>query len=230
MGSAFVERFVANGDSIVATDLAGERLDRIAAAYPGKRVVTVVGDVSAESDSQRIAEVAREHFGRIDVLVHAAGQFPIKPFEEMSANEWQRIIDINLTGAFLMAKAVLPLMKGRGWGRMVFIGSASIFEGVPGQAHYVAAKAGVVGFVRSLAMEIGKYGITANIVAPGLTVTPPVRERFPQEMIDGQAKLRAISRDEQAEDLVGATFFLASPDAGFMSGQTLCVDGGKTKL
>lgn len=118
-------------------------------------------------------------------------------------------------------------MKGRGWGRIINFGSASVFEGVPGQAHYVAAKAGLVGLSRSLAREVGEYGITVNVVTPGLTVTPPVQKKFPEEMLAKQRDARALKRDEQPEDLVGAVFFLASPDADFITGQTINVDGGK---
>jgi NAD(P)-dependent dehydrogenase (short-subunit alcohol dehydrogenase family) len=129
-----------------------------------------------------------------------------------------------------MVKAMLPLMKGRGWGRIINIGSGSMFEGVAEQTHYVAAKAGVLGFSRSLARVVGKEGITVNVVAPGLTVTRAVARSMPPEMIEAQIKARAIQRNETGEDLVGTVFFLASPDADFMSGQTLNVDGGKHML
>jgi NAD(P)-dependent dehydrogenase (short-subunit alcohol dehydrogenase family) len=105
-----------------------------------------------------------------------------------------------------------------------------MFEGVDTQVHYVAAKAGVLGFSRSLARVVGKDGITVNLVAPGLTLTPAVRAHMPAEMIEAQVRARAIPRDEVGDDLVGAVFFLASPDADFMSGQTLNVDGGKHML
>ena len=147
----------------------------------------------------------------------------------MTFEQWQLIIAINLSGAFLMVRALLPLMKGRGWGRVVNIASASVFEGVVGQTHYVAAKSGLVGFSRSLATEVGEYGITVNCVAPGLTVTAPVKRNMSASTIEGQRALRAIQRDEQAEDLAGPVFFLASPEANFMSGQMLVVDGGKIK-
>lgn len=115
----------------------------------------------------------------MDVLVNRAGHFPIRPFAEMKAGEWRRVVDVNLTGLFLVTCAMLPLMSGRGWGRIVYIGSASEFEGVPGQAHYVAAKAGTIGLSRSLARGFGDLGVTVNVVTPGLTLTPPVRDRFP---------------------------------------------------
>ncbi len=175
----------------------------------------------------RNAALPRARF-QVDVLINCAGFFPIRAFEEMTPAEWRQVIDINLTGPYLVTRAVLPLMKGNGWGRMINFSSASIFEGVPGQTHYVAAKAGLVGFSRSLAREVGTYGITVNLVSPGLTVTSAVKGSFPAEVIDAQRNARAIMRDEVPEDLVGAVFFLASPDADFLSGQTLNVDGGKT--
>ncbi len=110
------------------------------------------------------------------------------------------------------------------------MGSASVFEGVADQVHYVAAKAGIFGLSRSLARVFGRDGITVNVVTPGLTVTPAVKAKMPAEMIEQQIKLRALPREEQGEDLVGAVFFLASPDADFISGQTVNVDGGKHML
>jgi NAD(P)-dependent dehydrogenase (short-subunit alcohol dehydrogenase family) len=229
MGAALVTRFLANGDTVMATDIRGEVLARLRRNRDaGARLVTATADVSEEGECARVADVAREEAGRLDVLVHCAGYFPIRPFEEMSSDEWRQIIEINLTGVFLMTRAVLPLMKGRGWGRIISYGSAAVFEGVPGQAHYVAAKTGLVGLSRSLARELGQYGITVNVVTPGLTVTPPVRQHFPAELLAQQRQARALQRDEDAEDLVGAVFLLASPDANFITGQMINVDGGKT--
>ena len=113
------------------------------------------------------------------------------------------MIDINLTGSFLMAHAFLPLMKERGWGRIINFGSGSVFDGTRNQTHYVAAKAGIVGFTRSLAREVGGYGITVNVITPGLTVTRAVRDHFPTEILEAQRKARALPRDEEPEDLVG---------------------------
>ena len=160
------------------------------------------------------------------MLINCAGHFPINPFEQMSADDWRHIIDINLTGNFLMTSAVLPLMKGRGWGRIINVGSASIFEGVPGQAHYVAAKAGIIVSPALSPVSLGDYGITVNVVTPGLTSTPPVRDHFPPEMLAKARNARALKRNEQAEDLVGTAFFLASPDADFLAGHIIDVDGG----
>jgi len=228
IGSVLVERFLANGDTVIATGRNDSSLHELSNSLKaGTNLITVAGDISSESDCQRIASVARDRAGRVDILVNCAGYFPVTRFDDLSTAEWRQIIDINLTGVFLMTKAMLPLMKDRGWGRIINIGSGSVYEGVPAQTHYVSAKAGVVGLSKCLAREFGGYGITVNIVTPGLTVTEPVLRLMPKELLESQVRSRAIKRDEVAADLVGAVFFLASPDAGFISGQNLNVDGGK---
>jgi NAD(P)-dependent dehydrogenase (short-subunit alcohol dehydrogenase family) len=229
IGAVLVDRFLANGDTVIGMGRHRESLEDLRRERDaGGRLIVVAGDISKEEDCAKLASVAREHGGRIDVLVNCAGHFPITPFADLSTEEWRAIIDINLTGVFLMTKAVLPLMKDRGWGRIINIGSGSVYEGVPMQTHYVSAKAGVIGLTKCLARELGAFGITVNIVTPGLTVTAPVLKSFPPSLLERQIAARSIKRDEQPEDLVGAVFFLASPDADFISGQNLNVDGGKT--
>ena len=231
MGALIAERFLANGDTVIATDTGGEALEAFADRQDGPpHVRTIAADISKDEDCVAVAELARSITGQVDVLVNVAGFFPIQPFLEMSADDWRKIIDVNLTGTALMAKACLPLMTGRGWGRIVNIGSASIYPGVPGQAHYVAAKAGVVGLTRSLAREFGAEGITVNTVAPGVTVTKAVKDSFPAELLKRQVEARCIQREEKPEDLVGTVFFLASPDADFLTGQSIIVDGGAFML
>ena len=230
IGSKIVDRFLANGDTIVAIDNRSDALNTLLQTRSAEdRLVALAGDVSNEADTRGFADAIRAKTGRVDVLINCAGYYPIVPFEKMKFEEWQQVIAINLSGAFLMVSSLLPLMKGRGWGRIINIASASVFEGVVGQTHYVAAKNGLIGFSRSLAMEVGDYGITVNCVAPGLTVTAPVNRDMPASLIEGQRALRAVKRDEQPEDLAGPVFFLASPEANFMSGQMLVVDGGKVK-
>ena len=228
VGSVLVARFLANGDSVIATDATAEALARLAAAHPGVAgLTTVVADVSSEADALRIAAHAGDLVGRVDVLINCAGFFPIVPFEQMTAEQWSTVIGVNLTGTFLVTHALVPLMKANGWGRVINFGSASVFDGTPGQSHYVAAKAGIVGFSRSLARELGGYGITVNVITPGLTVTAAVRDHFPPAVLESQRERRAIQRDQVPEDLVGPVFFLASEESDFVSGQTLNVDGGK---
>lgn len=227
IGTQLVARFLENGDTVVATDTGDEALTALRAGPrpdPGARLVTFAADISEEADCAALADAAGD---RVDVLVNCAGWFPIVPFEQMTAEQWRKVIDVNLTGPFLVTRAILPSMKDLGWGRIVTFGSASVFDGTPGQSHYVAAKAGLVGFSRSLAREVGGYGITVNVVTPGLTVTPAVRAGFPQHILAEQRDRRALKRDEEPEDLVGIVAFLASPDADFITGQTMNVDGGK---
>ncbi|KIH96601.1 hypothetical protein LP52_24115 [Streptomonospora alba] len=226
VGAELVKRFLTNGDTVIATDLSPDAIDKLSADIGARdRLVTLAADITDEADVARLAE-AVDGNGGLDVLVNGAGFFPIDTFENTTPDRWRQVIDINLTGYYLVTHALLPLMRGRGWGRIVNFGSASMYPGVPGQVHYVSAKAALVGFTRSLAREVGDDGITVNLVTPGLTLTGPIVENFPAELIESQRKGRALQRDQYPQDLVGPVFFLASPDAGFVSGQTLNVDGG----
>jgi 3-oxoacyl-[acyl-carrier protein] reductase len=231
MGALFVKRFLANDDIVIATDISEQALKRFALdATAGGELATIAGDLTDEDHGLRVAALAREKTGRVDVLVNSAGFFPVQPFLEMSSRDWRLVVDVNLTGTALIVKAVLPLMLGRGWGRIVNIGSASVYEGVPGQAHYVAAKAGVIGLSRSLAREFGEAGITVNVIAPGLTLTSAAEKALPKELRDAQIERRALRREERAGDLVGTVLFLASPAADFITGQTIIVDGGQSMI
>lgn len=227
MGALIVQRFLANGDTVVATDTSDEALAKL---DKHARLHTNAADIAEEASCAVLADFAKAKAGRVDVLINCAGFFPTVDFDDMTLADWNKVVGINLTGVFLIVKAMLPLMRGRGWGRIINFGSGSMFSGVASQVHYVAAKGGVLGFTRSLARVVGKDGITVNLIAPGLTVTPAVAKHMPPELIKAQIAARAIQRDEVGEDLVGTTFFLASPDADFMTGQTLNVDGGAHML
>ena len=230
IGRKIVDRFLANGDRVIGLDRAKSSLEELATSRnAGNQLSTSCVDITDEYAVAEFAKHINQTHGHVDVLVNCAGFYPVVSFEQMTQEQWLEVIAINLTGTFRVTHALLPLMKSRGWGRIINIGSASGFEGVVGQTHYVSAKAGIVGFTRSLAMEVGDYGITVNIVAPGLTLTEPVLSGMPQELIKTQVDLRAIKRDEQPQDLAGPVFLLCSPDADFVSGQMLVVDGGKIK-
>lgn len=228
LGALFAERFLANGDSVIATDMSDDAL--AALDDDTGRLHRIAADLTDAADIARIATFAEEKTGRVDVLVNNAGWFPVQPFEEITAEDYRKVLDINLVAPAMLTRALLPLMKGRGWGRIVNIGSGSIYGGVPGQVHYTSAKAGIIGMTRSLAREFGGEGITANIVAPGLTLTAKAREILPKALQDDQIEQRCIQREEGPEDLVGTVFFLASPGADFVTGQTIVVDGGITML
>ena len=230
IGALLVRRFVDNADTVIAADLDAEALHRLRAQCgTPAALLTHVADVAAEADCHSLAERAGALAGRIDVLVNCAGYFPAQPFEQITAAQWRRIVDINLTSVFLTVQAALPLMKDHGWGRIINYGSGTFFKGTPNQSHYIAAKAGVIGLTRCLATELGVYNITVNIVTPGLTVTDAVRRELPAAFIAAQRAGRPLQRDQLPEDLVGPTFFLASPDADFITGQIVNVDGGAVR-
>lgn len=184
------------------------------------------GDVSSEESCQAFAAKIEQTWGTVDILVNNAGKFPATSFEKISYAEWREVCAINLDGPFLVTRALLPSIKTSKSGRIVNISSGSIFAGTPDQCHYVTAKAGVIGFTRSLANVLGQHNITVNAITPGLTDTPPILKLFPAAILDEQAQARAIKRREVAEDLVGSILFLASDDAAFVTGQTINVDGG----
>jgi NAD(P)-dependent dehydrogenase (short-subunit alcohol dehydrogenase family) len=227
IGRPIVSRFLANGDTVVATDRDAPALHSLARQQvDGAPLHVIVGDVSDEADCAAISNRARALGERVDVLVSVAGWYPIQPFDALTATDFRRVVDVNLTGPFLIARSIEPLMRGNGWGRIVLVGSASTFVGVPDQLPYASAKAGLAGLTRSLARAVGPDGITVNLVTPGLTLTAPVLATMSKAMRDAAIAARALPRAEQPEDLVGAVFFLASPDADFITGQTLNVDGG----
>lgn len=227
IGAALVRRFLADDQSVVALDLGEEALSRLRADLGDPAALeTYACDITDENAVFAFAEHLRGRGTGVDVLINCAGYFPPQPFEEISFAAWRRVLSINLDGVFLMTHTLLPLMKARRDGRIVNIGSSSFFQGTALYTHYVAAKAGVVGFTRSLARELGKYGITCNVVAPGLTSTDVVKRTAPGTIIEDRRQQRAIQREQFADDLVGTIAFLCSADAAFITGQTINVDGG----
>lgn len=233
IGSEIVNRFLAEGDTVVASDIAQDALeswrarwDADASGGRNDSLVTLAADISSEQSVADLATAVQQRLGTVDVLINNAGYFEHTPFEEMSLEQWRRIIDVNLTGTFIMIRAFVPLMKGSGHGRIINIGSGSVYNGTPSQAHYVAAKGGVLGLTRVLAHELGEYGITVNLLTPGLTITPMTAGVLPEALLKKQRSQRSFHRDELPADLVGTIRFLASDDAAFLTGQTVNVDGG----
>jgi NAD(P)-dependent dehydrogenase (short-subunit alcohol dehydrogenase family) len=174
---------------------------------------------------------------RCDILLNNAGIYPMQTFDEMTFEDWRHVLSVNLDSMFLMTKAFIDGMKRHQWGRIINIASDTVNLVLPGFAHYVASKAGVIGLTRSLATEYGQSGITANAIAPGLTQTPgtEARERIAggmskEEFFAAYANMQAIKRVQQVSDLVGVVSFLASDDAAFVTAQTIYVDGGLVRV
>jgi NAD(P)-dependent dehydrogenase (short-subunit alcohol dehydrogenase family) len=229
IGAAITRGFLAEGASVVGADIDSSALERLLVEHhPSGRLSVVNANVASPFGAEAIAAKAAA-IGSVDVLVNNAGIYPSKSFEAMTFEEWRHVIDINLHGVFLVTKAIFPMMKSKGSGRIINIGSSSFFSGTANASHYIASKGGVIGLSRAWASEFGCYGITVNVVAPGLTMTETVRGKTAPELIEMRRKQRPIRRDQMAEDIVGAVLFLASAAADFITGQTINVDGGTVK-
>ncbi len=229
IGRAFALRFAEEGARVVIADINGPAAEQTAAEIgeAGGEAIVTVTDVSDPDATQAMAQAAIEKWGRIDGLVNNAAFFQRPqvtrgPIEEISPDEWDRVMAVNVRGPFLCCRAVLPHMKSQGYGKIVNISSGTFFSG-RSTTQYVASKGAVVGLTRTLARETGGYGVTVNSIAPGSTASDPERD---ESNYQGRVPDRAIKRVERPEDLAGAGVFLMSSDSDFMTGQTMVVDGG----
>ena len=176
-----------------------------------------------------MAAAAEAEFGRIDALVNNAGlmsELGRRAWHEIDVAEWDRVMAVNLRGLFLCCRAVYPYMRRQGRGKIVNISSGRVFEGTPYRLHYTTSKAGVVGFTRALAREVGGDNICVNAVAPGLTLSGAQATTSPPEYVLDYDRGRSLRRSQYPDDLVGAVVFLVSRASDFITGQTLNVDGG----
>lgn len=231
LGKAFALRLADEGARIVVADiLDGTGVsDNILAG--GGEALAIHTDASNEQSVGSMVQKVVDRFNRIDILVNNAGIFATlgrKPFYEIPVEEWDRVLEVNLKGAFLCSRAVYPYMKKQGKGKIINITSSTFFDGVPGFAHYVSSKGAIIGLTRAMARELGDDNICVNAVAPGLTISEAVKESpmYPEEHVRANAAKRCFKRYEVPDDLTGAVLFLASDDSDFITGQTLLVDGG----
>ena len=228
IGQAFALGCAAQGASVVVADIgpADETMAAIEAA--GGRALYVRADVSDEASTQDMARQALAHFGRIDGLVNNAAYFrevKLTEFEQIDPAIWDRIFQVNVKGVWNCCKAVMPAMRERKAGSIVNIASVVAVAGQPGYLHYVASKGAVLAMTKGLAKECGASGVRVNVIAPGFVITDATKNR-PIEWQQSFLKARAISREQRPEDLVGTALYLLSDLAGFVTGQTIVVDGG----
>jgi NAD(P)-dependent dehydrogenase (short-subunit alcohol dehydrogenase family) len=192
----------------------------------------IQADVSSEENVERMVAEALERNGRIDVLVNNAGLYAsleMRAFTEIPLEEWNRVMEVNVASMFLTCRAVVPVMREQGGGKIVNISSGTPFRGVPFLLHYVTSKGAIVAFTRSLAREVGADSIHVNCVAPGFTMSEGVKSHpeVIEALRDVSVAARTIKRDQVPEDVVGAVVFLCSPAADFVTGQTMVIDGGQ---
>ena len=229
IGRATAELLAARGARVVAAGLQGERLREVAAGIvaAGGEAVAVEVDIAQEGAAETVADVTRDAFGGADVLVNNAAIYPIGPWHEASAAEWDAVFATNVRSYFLLARALRPQMIARGGGSIVNVASVTFFWGEVELLSYVASKGAVVGFTRSLAREAGPEGIRVNAVAPGAFPTAATAIHADQDKLWRDVlEAQSIKRRGEVEDVARAIAFFAGEDSRFVTGQTLLVDGG----
>ena len=224
-GRAFCERLAEEGAKLIIADLEEAIETERAVLELGGEVISIRADMTNPVDVARVVDAAIERFGCIDILVHNVGHYSEEPFELLSFAEWKKTLEITLDSIFHTVRAVLPHMKRAGFGRIITFSSDTVWLGTPYLTHYVTAKMGVIGFTRSLAAEVGKYGITVNTITVGLTATQSAGGTSMMSPLIDNGRGNQNEGDEP-EDIANVVAFLALPASGIITGQTINVDGG----
>jgi len=228
IGRAIAETLAQRGADIVVADLQLEKAEAVAeeiADAAGRRATAVKVDVADGDSAKGMIDHAIAEFGRVDILVNNAGTTRDNLIVRMTEAEWDLVLNINLKGAFNCTKAVIRSMMKQRYGRIINISSVSGLAGQAGQTNYSSSKAGLIGFTKALAKEVGSRGVTVNAVAPGFIETNLTAD-LPKELKDAAIKMTPAGRFGDPKDVAHAVAFLASDEAAFITGAVLPVDGG----
>ncbi|BCH29532.1 3-hydroxybutyrate dehydrogenase [Mesorhizobium sp. L-8-10] len=243
IGLAIAHRLAAQGCNVVVNSFSDTAEDHAAAesiaARHGARAAYIKADMSKPAECRALIAAAAERFGTADILVNNAGIQHVAPVEAFPVEKWDAIIAINLSSAFHTTAAAIPLMKAAGWGRIVNIASAHGLVASPFKSAYVSAKHGIMGFTKTVALEIARDGITCNAVCPGYVLTPLVEAQIPDQMkahdMDRETVIREVMLEKQptkefvtVEQIAATVSFLCSEDAAQINGTHISVDGGWT--
>lgn len=229
IGQAVSELFAKEGATVIIWDLldAGEKTAEDINATGGKAEFTKISVADRPSVKSELARIA-EKYGRVDILINNAGITKDRSLSKMSDEEWDLVIDVNLKGVFICTQEAAVYMKTQNYGRIVSASSTTGIIGNFGQTNYAASKAGILGMTKTWALELGKYGITVNAIAPGFTMTD-MTAAMPAEVIEAGKKMIPLRKVGQPMDIAYGYLYLASDEASFVSGQTLAIDGGVTR-
>jgi NAD(P)-dependent dehydrogenase (short-subunit alcohol dehydrogenase family) len=234
IGLATAARLARDGARVALVDLDGDGAEARAAALRGDGLdaIAVAGDVADRASVEQAFDQVRRELGSPSILVNNAGKALFRRFLDIEPTSWADIVEVNLTSVFHCCQVALPDMVDAGWGRIVNISSSSTHSGQPFMAAYVAAKSGVVGLTKSLALEYGPAGITVNTIPPGFIDTPMLQRdaakgRLGPGGIEAAIERTPVRRAGQPEDIAAACAFLVSDDAGYITGQVIGVNGGR---
>lgn len=234
IGRELARQFSAAGAISIIADINLENAERVKAEIEarGERAMAVAVNVADPTTVQKMVDDVVASYGRIDVLINNAAIFASldkRKFDLIPIEEWDFVMRVNINGPFLCARAVVPVMRSQGWGRIINIGSDAVTRGVMNYMHYVTSKAAMVGFTNSMARELGEDGINVNCVRPGPVATEVERAVNPTtDLRRSQVAQQCIKRGMEPPDLVGLMLFLSSPASSFITGQTIACDGGYT--